>query len=468
MIPTNYKRLSLAFFLLISFNIKTMSQVGIGTVSPDPSSMLDIQSSTKGFLAPRMTTAEKNAIVSPTKGLMVFDNDEGRFYYYNGSDWVKIVTDQKTRDNYVLVKSIADLPNPAGNVITLVNGTKYEINGTINLGANSIDLNGCVFVGGDPNADILVYSGANGLFTGSQGGLVEFLSFQGIGGSSKLFNLNDASLSKNFIIRDSYISSFGNIGTISGHHFVYLNTLSYYGNATGSTFSGNNQLYLYDQIWNNNNTGTAFTLNGSFEFISVTGGKLSIDPGEIGIDVSSNPTISSRAKLGNLSFVNSGTYVNGAFSKEWEAEASGIDTEKDENATGSIYISSTSTTNVTGKDIPVKVSGTTSSANLFRVDTDSQDNRLRYIGTKTRFFNVIATFSMEGGRNDTIAFYIYKNGVAVPSIFVLNRIESANDIGAATIMGTVQMSTNDYVELWLENKSANEDVTIEAMNFIIK
>lgn len=466
--PSNYKYLILVLILFLSFNIKIMSQVGIGTTSPDPSSMLDIQSSTKGFLAPRMTTVEKNAIASPTKGLMVFDNDEGRFYYYNGSDWVKIVTDQKTRDNYVLVKSIADLPTPAGNVITLINGTKYEINGTINLGSNSIDLNGCVFVGGDPNADILTYSGTNGLFTGSGGGLVEFLSFQGSGGSSKLFNLNDVSLSKNFIIRDSYILGFGNIGTISGYHFVYLNTLSYYGNATGSTFSGNNQLYLYDQIWNNNNTGTAFTFDGSFEFISMNGGKLSVDPGETGIDVSSNPTLSSRAKLENLSFVNSGTYINGTFSKEWEVEASGIDTKKDDNATGSIYISSTSTTNVTGKDIPVKVSGTTSSANLFRVDTDSQDNRLRYIGTKTRFFNVIATFSMEGGRNDTIAFYIYKNGVAEPSIFVLNRIESANDIGAATIMGTVQLSTNDYVELWLENKSANADVTIEAMNFIIK
>lgn len=466
--PTNYKCLSLTLILFLSFNIKIMSQVGIGTITPDPSSMLDIQSTTKGFLAPRMTTVEKNAIASPTEGLMVFDMDEGSFNYFNGSDWVKIVSDQKTRDNYVLVKSIADLPSPAGNVITLVNGTKYEINGTINLGTNSIDLNGCVFVGGDPNADILNYSGTNGLFTGSQGGLVEFLSFQGSGGSSKLFNLNDATLAKNFIIRDSYIIGFGNIGTITGYHFVYLNTLSYYGNTTGTTFSGNEQLYLYDQIWNNNNTGTAFTFDGSFEFVSMTGGKLSIDPGETGIDVSSNPTISARAKLGNLSFVNSGTYVNGTFSTDWEVEASGINTQKDENATGSIYISSTSTTNVTGINVPVKVNGTTTSANLFRVDTDSQDNRLRYTGTKTRFFNVIATFSMEGGRNDTIAFYIYKNGVAVPSIFVLNRIESMNDIGAATIMGTVELATNDYVELWLANLSANADVTIEAMNFIIK
>ena len=35
-------------------------------------------------------------------------------------------------------------------------------------------------------------------------------------------------------------------------------------------------------------------------------------------------------------------------------------------------------------------------------------------------------------------------------------------------MGTVELATNDYVELWVEDKSANADCTINAMNFIIK
>ncbi len=41
------------------------AQVGIGTETPDPSSILDMQSTTQGLLAPRMTATERNAIVSP-------------------------------------------------------------------------------------------------------------------------------------------------------------------------------------------------------------------------------------------------------------------------------------------------------------------------------------------------------------------------------------------------------------------
>ncbi len=57
--------------------------------TPDASAMLDVSSSNKGFLAPR-TSATEN-IQSPATGLLVYqtENPTG-FYYYNGSDWIKI------------------------------------------------------------------------------------------------------------------------------------------------------------------------------------------------------------------------------------------------------------------------------------------------------------------------------------------------------------------------------------------
>jgi len=39
---------------------------------PDPSAMLDVKSTTKGMLVPRMAATERNAIISPAKGLIVF------------------------------------------------------------------------------------------------------------------------------------------------------------------------------------------------------------------------------------------------------------------------------------------------------------------------------------------------------------------------------------------------------------
>ncbi|MEL6812671.1 MAG: hypothetical protein AAFP76_15180 [Bacteroidota bacterium] len=64
------------FLLLISiFPAVAGAQVGIGTTSPDASSVLDITSTDKGILIPRMTTGERNAISNPANGLMIYNTD---------------------------------------------------------------------------------------------------------------------------------------------------------------------------------------------------------------------------------------------------------------------------------------------------------------------------------------------------------------------------------------------------------
>lgn len=62
--------------------------VGIGTTTPDPSAKLDIRSVGKGLLLPHMTQAQRDAIPSPAKGLLIYqtDNNPG-FFYYTGSIW---------------------------------------------------------------------------------------------------------------------------------------------------------------------------------------------------------------------------------------------------------------------------------------------------------------------------------------------------------------------------------------------
>jgi hypothetical protein len=51
------------------------------------SAIVDIQSTTKGFLPPRMTTTQKNAIASPAAGLVVYDSTTNKLQCYNGSTW---------------------------------------------------------------------------------------------------------------------------------------------------------------------------------------------------------------------------------------------------------------------------------------------------------------------------------------------------------------------------------------------
>jgi len=67
-------------------------QVGIGTASPNTKAIIEIASTTQGVLFPRMTKVERDAITSPTIGLILFvtDDNEG-LYIYKTSGWVQII-----------------------------------------------------------------------------------------------------------------------------------------------------------------------------------------------------------------------------------------------------------------------------------------------------------------------------------------------------------------------------------------
>ncbi len=67
---------------------KNTGGIAIGKISPDNSSILDISSTTKGLLIPRMTTAQRIAITTPAEGLQVYDTDTNNTWLYNGNLWV--------------------------------------------------------------------------------------------------------------------------------------------------------------------------------------------------------------------------------------------------------------------------------------------------------------------------------------------------------------------------------------------
>lgn len=78
--------------VLLIFNVicSYAQNVGIGTTTPNPSAILDVSSTTRGLLAPRLTTAQRNAIASPAKGLLVYDTELNALYHYNGSAWAAV------------------------------------------------------------------------------------------------------------------------------------------------------------------------------------------------------------------------------------------------------------------------------------------------------------------------------------------------------------------------------------------
>lgn len=124
-----------SFLLLncIFYNHIPAQSVAINTsgATANPSSMLDVTSTTKGVLIPRMSTAQKTSIASPATGLMVYDTDLNQFYFYNGSSWTAI----GTATNYWTL-SAGNIYNNTGTNVgigTATPGDKLEVNGNIRL-----------------------------------------------------------------------------------------------------------------------------------------------------------------------------------------------------------------------------------------------------------------------------------------------------------------------------------------------
>ena len=61
--------------------------VGIGTATPSSSAALEVASTASGFLPPRMTTAQRDAIVAPVAGLIIFNTTSNTLNFYDGSAW---------------------------------------------------------------------------------------------------------------------------------------------------------------------------------------------------------------------------------------------------------------------------------------------------------------------------------------------------------------------------------------------
>jgi hypothetical protein len=85
------KKNMLMLLFVITNQILSAQNVGIGTTTPNSSAQLDVSSSTKGMLVPRMTTAQRTAIALPASGLLVFDNNTGSFWFKSNTNWVELL-----------------------------------------------------------------------------------------------------------------------------------------------------------------------------------------------------------------------------------------------------------------------------------------------------------------------------------------------------------------------------------------
>jgi hypothetical protein len=121
--------------------------VGIGTQAPHESAILDLESTEKGFLPPRMTTAQRDAIASPAEGLVIFNLDNNSIEFFNGNCWM----DFSTGSNLPLKAAFGGEES-----IIEIGQTYYRLHAYLNTGQFDFQVNRNI------NAKILVVAGGGG------------------------------------------------------------------------------------------------------------------------------------------------------------------------------------------------------------------------------------------------------------------------------------------------------------------
>ncbi len=467
-------------FLMLSV-FQLSAQVGIGTVNPDGTSILDVSSIDKGILVPRMTSAQRIAITTPADGLLVYDIDFKCLFTYDTvlNTWQKVLNSKVTRDNYVLVKTVTDLPAPSGGVITLDSGVFYEINGTIAL-TTPININDAYISGLDVNEDILSFPGGT-IFEGNTGGSIRNLTLTG----AKAFNIsgpgiatNSSIILQNTVIRDMTTS----VGSISGFGLCFANIVQYISNADGVTYSNIGNLLLNNQGWLASNSGAYETFTGAFGLIEKVSGFSNLDNSDIALDFSSNPSVSNGVILGTVfsgsttapsGYVQrytTGSYVGYNFTNAWTINCPGIPRENDEVATSNLYFDSAAVVNINNNNA-FKLPVTTSAIRQFRTEvrsTPNDSNSIVYRGNKSREINVFATISFTATSGSRFSFTIRKNGVLVQGTESTFDVINTNQRQAVSVIGTVDVDPGDYIEIYVQKTTAaNEQFLVTGYNLIV-
>jgi len=84
------KRYLLIIAILIAVNLNAQVSINTDGSQPDNSAMLQVKSTTKGFLPPQMTTAQRDAIANPAEGLVIYNIECKDVQYFNGAGWVPL------------------------------------------------------------------------------------------------------------------------------------------------------------------------------------------------------------------------------------------------------------------------------------------------------------------------------------------------------------------------------------------
>jgi hypothetical protein len=276
------KKILLVSSLIVTF-FANAQNVGIGTNTPHASAQLDITSSSKGVLVPRMRSTARNLIASPATGLLVYDNDTNSFWFWSGTAWQNI---SPLFAGWALLGNSGT--SPATNFIgtTDNNSLVFKVNnqkaGYVGIQAND----GNIFWGYQSGNNNTAYSnvgiGVKALYSN-----INISNLVAIGDSS-LFTNTSGALNTAIGSKSLFLNTTGNLNTATGAYSLYANTTGQPNTAYGayalfSNTTGYNNIAIGYQALLTNSTGNRNTASGTQSLFSNTTGETNTANGFAGL-----------------------------------------------------------------------------------------------------------------------------------------------------------------------------------------
>ena len=295
--------------------------VGIGTAFPDTNAALDITSTSKGLLIPRMAQAQRNALTNPATGLIIYQTDNTTGIYYNSGTPVD--------PSWNLVG------NNAGQWLN--NGTSIYYNGG-NVGIGNNNPQAKLHIGGDALINgLTIGKGKGSVSTNSALGYQALNdnstgSYNTATGYQALYSNTEGDYNTAIGYRTLYLDTTGSYNTASGYQALsanrsgygntstgyralYTNSIGYYNTATGyralnsnttgkyNTAIGYGALYNNETAFSNVAVGTRALYQNAFNsnLVAVGDSALYNNYGYPGSYANNNTAIGSKALYGNSS-----------------------------------------------------------------------------------------------------------------------------------------------------------------------
>lgn len=445
------------------------AQVGIGTANPDPTSLLDLESNSKGLLIPRMTSLQRDAIVEPADGLQIYNTTNNTLDVFSAGAWKSFVYSESS--NLVYVYSLADLPTPDAGAIILDENKMYVFSGYVDISPNYIVMNGAGLRGTDPQKDMLVSNVSGAVLRSVDTSIfIQDLAVIPNSASTKAYDFSDASGSKfcNVFSGASVIEfspSLG-VGQISGFSAITF-TKNYWKVTDGLKITGNvgkfTAAYCFIEGVSNG-AGLEFLSDLTVDDIDLSNNYF-IYTGQTGIKVNAGATVD-RGRLTTNMFRGVTTPLEGidSYAPGWSMQQN--TNIPDSRAFSFIFFNdNSSSTSLSLLNQFYRISGETTTVNEKRFTTS--DNKITYTGVDPIAGKIYVTIAAKAPANNAdYTIGIAKNGAMVPVVFSSNARAVSGQSFQITLNTEVDLVSGDFVEIGIRRNNNNtSNIVVEELQF---